>query len=114
MNFRLLAQALSGVGLTCVIGGGRQAVSETLCPYEHLADDPDETKRVIGRFGFCRYIFRQCSECGTRKLKRKIEAAIRFAWRENRSVHWHVWELVKKVMNNNNNNNLFESRYISG
>ena len=93
-NFTLFAQALSGVGVVGVLAGGRQAVLETVCPHEHLADDPDEARRVIGWFGFHRCIFRQCSEYGIHGLKAKIEAANESVLREDKTVNWHVWESV--------------------
>ena len=101
-NFTLLAQALSGAGLTCVPGNCRKAVYETLCPFEHLADDPDEEKKLIGRFGFRKCIFRQCSECGIGKLKSKIAASNESELSENKCVQWHVWETVTKVMKKGN------------
>ena len=94
----LFARALSGVGVVGVLAGGRKAVLETVCPHKHLAEDPDEARRVIGWFGFHICIFRQCSECRIHRLKAKIEAANESVLREDKTVNWHVWESVKKVM----------------
>ena len=95
-NFKLFGQALSGNGIKGIITGGRDAVRSTVCQYEHLTKDPDPAKRVIGKFGFRKCIFRSCAKCGVFLLRDKIKAANEMI-DDDRLVQWHEWKSVKKV-----------------
>ena len=44
-----------------------------MCQYEHLLNDPDPNKRVIGKFGFRACIYRDCKKCGVVLLKDQLE-----------------------------------------
>ena len=96
-NFKLLGQAISANGIKGVVVGGRDAVKRTVCQYEHLVNDPDPTKRVIGKFGFRKCIFRECSKCGVFLLKHQIRAANEII-DDCKLVQWHQWKNVKKIM----------------
>ena len=93
VNFKLLAQGLTGAGLVGVIGGGKEAVQETLCPFKHLLNDTDECKKKIGQFGHHNCLFSTCSKCGVKQLKLKIEESNQ-SITEDRIVHWFAWESV--------------------
>ena len=96
-NFKLQAQALSANGMKGIVCGGREAVKRTVCRYEHLLNNSDPTKRVIGNFGFRDCIFRECTKCGVFLLRNQIREANKEA-DYNKCVKWHQWKNMKKVM----------------
>ena len=96
VNFKLLCQGLTGSSLKGIVCKAKDAVCETFCPFEHLKNDADESQRKIGHFGFYQCVFRECSHCGVKLLRSKIEEA-NASLELNRNVQWFAWESVQKT-----------------
>ena len=97
-NFKLKCKALTACGVKNVVRSAPDAVSITICAYKHLTDHPDPSVSIIGRYGYCKCIFRKCDKCGVSKMKEHLEIANEQMLRENKNVHWCVWENVEKLM----------------
>ena len=101
-NFKLKSKALIVAGVKNVVSRVQDAVSMTFCAHKHLAEHPDPSVRLIGRHGYCKCIFRKCQKCGVKKMKRHLQLANSKLLCENKNVHWHSWEHVKRALKKGN------------